>query len=384
MAASFSVLHLNAARTWRGGEQQTLYLAQGLARSGVRQAVFGREGSDLMERCAKAGIEFVAAKIGSELDVLAARRIARLARERGFSILHAHTAHAHTLGLLARMFAPELRLVVTRRVDFPIRGLSGLKYKTRLVDRFAAISRNVRDVMLKDGIDERRITLIYSGTDTSRFRKLPDAGRLRREFQLLKNELVVGCVGALVDHKDQRTLIRAFASLPPAGRSGGRNGRKPVPPAALILVGDGDRRSEYKELARQLLHTEPGERSRGRRIIFAGFRTDVPALLALFDIYAMSSKEEGLGTSVLDAMAAGLPVVTTDGGGLAEMVDEGRGGFVSPAENPAALSDSLLKMILDPRFRKSAGAYNRRRVNDFSVERMVQSYMELYTELVSE
>ncbi len=378
MAGSFSVLHLNAARTWRGGEQQTLYLAQGLARAGVPQAVFGREGSDLMERCAKAGIDFIASKIGSELDVFSGRRIARLARERGYTILHAHTAHTHTLGLLAKLFAPELKLVVTRRVDFPIRGFSALKYKTRLVDRFAAISKNVREIMRKDGINEKRISLIYSGTDTSRFKKLPDPRSLRREFEAEKSELIIGCVGALVDHKDQRTLIRAFASLPGAGT---KIDRKIMPPVTLILAGDGDRRHEYEDLARSELHTEPGERSGGRRIVFAGFRTEIPALLALFDIYAMSSKEEGLGTSVLDAMAAGLPVVTTDGGGLGEMIDQGRGGLVCEAEQPRALSKNLLKMILDSKLRRSAGAYNKRRVNDFSVARMVESYLDLYAEL---
>jgi glycosyltransferase involved in cell wall biosynthesis len=381
LADNFSVLHLNAARTWRGGEQQTLYLAQGLAGAGIRQAVFGREGSDLMERCVRAGIEFAASRIGSELDISSARRIAGLARQRGYSILHAHTAHAHTLGLLAKLFAPELKLVVTRRVDFPIRGFSRLKYKTRLVDRFAAISQNVKKIMLQDGIPEEKISLIYSGTDTSRFKKLPDARPLLREFQAGKNEIITGTLGALVDHKDQRTLIRAFAALPPAGT---KIQRQTMPAATLILAGDGDRREEYEEIARRELHTEPGERAGGRRIIFAGFRTDVPSLLALFDIYAMSSKEEGLGTSVLDAMAAGLPVVTTDGGGLGEMIDQGRGGLVSSPEDPRALSENLLKMILDSKLRQRAGAYNKRRVNDFSVKRMVEGYLELYSEIAAQ
>lgn len=379
MADSFSVLHLNAARTWRGGEQQTLYLAQGLAKRGIRQAVFGREGSDLLERCSKSGIDFVASKIGSELDVFAGRRIARTARDQGFGILHAHTAHAHTLGLLAKLFAPELKLVVTRRVDFPIRGLSGLKYRTSKVDRFAAISKNVLKIMTADGISPERISLIYSGTDTSRFRKLPDARPLLREFEIKKGEIVVGCVGALVDHKDQRTLIRAMSLLPQAGS---RTRTKIMPPVTLLLAGDGELRQEYEEIARSVLGVPPGERAGGRRIIFAGFRSDVPALLALFDIYAMSSKEEGLGTSVLDAMASGLPVVTTDGGGLGEMVDQGRGGLVSPAENPGALSENLRKVIQDAAFRKRASAYNRRRVNDFSVERMVESYVRLYGDLI--
>lgn len=379
--AEISVLHINAARTWRGGEQQTLYLAEGLKRRGAAQAVFGREGSDLMERCEKAGIEFIADRIGSEADIGAGRRIARLARERDFKVLHAHTAHAHSLGLIAKLFAPERKLLVTRRVDFHVRGLSRLKYTTRLVDRFAAISHNVQKIMLQDGIPENRIRLIFSGVDTARFKKLPPAAPLAREFGVRRAELTIGSTGALVDHKDQRTLIRAFASLPPAGT---RIGKAKMPEVTLFLVGEGDRRTEYEELARSLLSVQPGERRDGRRIIFTGFRNDIPALLALFDIYAMSSKEEGLGTSVLDAMAAGLPVVTTSGGGLGEMVDHGRGGLVCPAGDAEGLSRNLMHTIENARFRSQAGAYNKRRVQDFSVDRMVEGYMQLYRELCLE
>ena len=371
-----SVLHLNAARTWRGGEQQTLYLAEGLAKAGIRQAIIGRPGSELSSRASDKGIEFIPLAMGSEADFLSAFRIATIAREGSYRILHAHTAHAHSLAILARLFFRDLRVVVTRRVDFHIRGLSGLKYRTSLVDRFCAISANVRDIMLHDGVPEDRIRLAYSGIDLKRFKKLPSSADLRKEFRIGR-ELVVGCVGALVDHKDQRTLIRAFGSLPEAGE---KIGRGIMPRAVLVLVGDGNLKEEYEQIARDLFGV--GLKARGHRIIFAGFRADIPALLSLFDIFAMSSKEEGLGTSVLDAMAAGLPLAVTDGGGLREMADPGKGALVSPARDPERLAENLTALLTQKALRDRFSAHNRRRVKDFSVEEMVKANLAVYRELV--
>ncbi|MCE9598171.1 MAG: glycosyltransferase family 4 protein [Spirochaetia bacterium] len=375
-----SVLHLNAARTWRGGEQQTLYLAQGLARLGIHQAIVGRPGSALEDRATRAGIEFIAIAVGSELDVISAKQIARLAQERGFKILHAHTAHMHSIGLLARMMNPNVSLVVTRRVDFHVRGLSILKYKNRWVDRFIAISNNVRNILIEDGVPESKISLAFSGIDLSRYRK-PDGGSaIRREFNLGR-KLVIGNVGALVDHKDQRTLIRAYGLLPDTGKSiklGKKSFR--MPETVLMLVGDGDREAEYKTLAASI----PGiaDPKSGKRIIFTGFRSDVMSFFATFDILGMSSKEEGLGTSVLEAMASGLPVAATDGGGLPEMIDSKRGGFVTPVGNFEALAESLKMLVLDGAMRRRFAAYNKKRVKDFSVERTVKDTLKVYREIL--
>lgn len=405
-----SVLHLNAARTWRGGEQQTLYLAQGLARSGIKQAIVGRPGSALEERAKQAGVEFIPMRIGSELDLLSAGRIRDLARSRGFRILHAHTAHMHSIGLLARMRAGDLRLVVSRRVDFHVRGLSILKYKNGWVDRFIAISNNVRNILIQDGVPPEKISLAFSGIDLSRYKKLTGGPAIRREFQLGKT-LVIGNVGALVDHKDQRTLIRAYGLLPlPGTRIKYGNKTVRMPETALMLVGDGDRAEEYSSLAASLpdvsvmigpetglasavtavgeKHQESprvakGKSASGKRIIFTGFRADVLSFFAAFDMLGMSSKEEGLGTSVLEAMACGLPVAATDGGGLPEMIDSNYGGFVTPAQDAEALAGSLQTLVLDAAMRRRFSAYNKKRVKDFSVEETVKGTLKVYREVLA-
>ncbi|MBL8020210.1 MAG: glycosyltransferase [Leptospirales bacterium] len=403
-----SVLHLNAARSWRGGEQQTLYLAQGLVRFGVKQAIVGRPGSALEERAKQAGIEFIPMRIGSELDLISAGRVRDLARSRGFRILHAHTAHMHSIGLLARMRARDLRLVVSRRVDFHVRGLSILKYKNGWVDQFIAISNNVRNILIQDGVPAEKISLAFSGIDLSRYKKLTGGPAIRREFQLGKR-LLIGNVGALVDHKDQRTLIRAYGLLPAPGtriKYGSKTVR--MPETVLMLVGDGDRAEEYSKLAASLpdvsvtIRPETGlaipsvegvnpespggakkKSESGKRIIFTGFRADVLSFFAAFDILGMSSKEEGLGTSVLEAMACGLPVAATDGGGLPEMIDSNRGGFVTPAQDAQALARSLETLAIDAAMRRRFSAYNKKRVKDFSVEETVKGTLKVYREVLS-
>lgn len=368
--ADISVLHLNTARTWRGGEQQVLYLARYLKGEGIRQIVAGRRNSEMQKRCQAEGIPFVGLGMASELDLFSVFALIRLVRREGIRILHAHTARAHSLGLLAmklgRLEKQGVRFVVSRRVDFPVRPgrLSRLKYESPLVHRYIAISENVRRILVEDGIAEDRIRVAYSGVDTKRLRQLPDASGLRKEFQLQEGIVIFGNVAALVDHKDQRTLLQAVALLQ----------KQDVPPFMLFIVGQGELEKELTALRDRLGLQD--------RVIFTGFRNDVPAFLSLFDLFVMSSKEEGLGTIVLDAMSAGLPVITTDGGGLPEMIVDGKGGLVCPAGDAAALAASLEKALRSPGLWKEWGAFNQERVRGFDYCQTGRRNLEIYSEVL--
>jgi glycosyltransferase involved in cell wall biosynthesis len=368
-----AVLHLTTARSWRGGEQQVLYLAMALAEQGIEQSIIAPPGSELSRRAREAGLTVIELRILGELDFLAVWRIRSIARKRGFSIIHAHTARAHSIGLLVRKDQADLKLIVSRRVDFPARPnlLSRLKYQSPFVDRYIAISENVRRILMEDGIDGDRISVAYSGIDTDRFQKLPTADDLEEEFQC-KGHLVLGNVAALVDHKDQRTLLEAAGILEElTSRSEGPEKRW-----KLLIVGDGKLRSFLMALTREL-HLE-------HRVVFTGFRNDVPALLGLFDVFVMSSKEEGLGTSVLDAMAAGLPVVATAGGGIPEMVDHKKGGLLSPVQGPRMLAENIFQLLSRPAMRKRYGSYNRRRVKAFDYRKTAAQNIQVYESVLKD
>jgi len=119
-------------------------------------------------------------------------------------------------------------------------------------------------------------------------------------------------------------------------------------------------------------------------IVFTGFQSQITPYLKLFDIFVMSSKEEGLGTSVLDAMSVSLPVVGTHAGGIPEMIDPNRGGLLVEACNPGAMKDAMLAMMKDSNLRKSFGSYNRKKVFDFSYEATADHTINIYKELLVE
>ncbi|MBW7857550.1 MAG: glycosyltransferase [Leptonema sp. (in: Bacteria)] len=368
-----SVVHINTASTWRGGEQQVLYLAQFLqSQTNVRQIVAGRKTSAMQDRCEKAGIRFVGFGMRSEVDLLTVWQLIRLIKKEKINILHAHTAKAHSLGILAMKFGSLSKLgvkfIVSRRVDFNVAKsyFSRIKYHSPLIHRYIAISENVRRIMVQNGIDNSRISIAYSGIDTLKFESLPDSNQLRQEFNLHPNTVILGNIAALVDHKDQRTLLKAAAILknqwqknPPQGQTDWK----------LFIVGEGELRSELLSLHHSLQLED--------WVIFTGFRTDISTFLSLFDIFVMSSKEEGLGTSVIDAMAAGLPVVTTDGGGLTELIVDQKGGLVSKAGNSELLALNLKSAILSPHQWKTWSSFNRKQSLNFDYHQTGQRNLEI-------
>jgi glycosyltransferase involved in cell wall biosynthesis len=171
---------------------------------------------------------------------------------------------------------------------------------------------------------------------------------------------VVGNVAALTDHKDHATLIEAAARV-----------RARVPEARFVIVGDGPLRPRLEALCR--------ERGVADRCIFAGFRQDLDRLFPAFTVFCLSSHMEGLGTSLLDAMAFSRPVVATAAGGIPEAVEDGVTGRVVPVRDPAALADALALVLTDADKARAMGAAGRRRFEErFTAERMVDETLAAY------
>ncbi len=231
------------------------------------------------------------------------------------------------------------------------------------MDRYIAISENVKRILIQDGIAPEKIAIAYSGIDLEPFEHLPDPAYLRAEFRIVPGEILAGNVAALVEHKDQRTLLDAFAEF-------SRSRPQGAAPVRLFILGEGKLRAELEERARQAGIQD--------RVVFTGFRGDVAAFLALFDLFVMSSKEEGLGTAVLDAMAAGLPVLATRGGGIPEMVDAERGGLLVPVGDAPALARGFTDLVDHADRRAAFGAYNRGRVRDFGRTATFRATVDVY------
>lgn len=366
MAEPLTLFHMNTERTWRGGEGQTLALAQGLARRGHRSVVVAQRGGELAKRAAQAGVPTHEVAMRGEWDLAAVRRLAQLFRAERPAIVHMHTSHAHTLGVVASKWSGVGKRVVSRRVDFSIHrhalSLSGLKYRFG-VDRYVAISRAVRDQLVKDGVAAERIAIVNSGVDPARFRG-GDGAKARADLGVPAGAPLVGTIAHFGWHKSLETLIAAAAGV-----------LAQAPDAWIAIVGDGDLRTA--------LEAERARSPVAARIVMPGFRTNVADFLAAFDLFVMPSVMEGLCTSILDAFAVGVPVVATRAGGIPELVEDGATGRLVAPRDPAALAAAIVAALRDPvgNARLVAGA-RALLGSRFTHDAMVDGTLAVYRELL--
>ncbi len=347
------IIHLASGREWRGGQNQVVLLTRALAEttSDFQQVVVTGRGTLLAQRLKAAGVPVreVGWRIGLSFGALAG---ALAEARRGPALFHAHDAHSLTLaGFAARVTRSPF--VVTRRVDFPLRR-PGLWASA---DRVIAISEAVRRVLVGDGIPSSRIVTVHSGIDVERVRNTT-AGAIRTELGVPDGARLAVSVGALVDHKDHATLIAAAAAL-----------RSRQPELHWVIAGEGELRSR--------LEGQIGRLGLQDRVHLPGHVAEPLRLIATADVFVMSSKEEGLGTSVLDAMALGVPIAATSGGGIPEMLSGGAGLLSEPGNAPA-LAASVDRLLREGPLRESVRRAATEKVAEFSAEAMANGVLSVY------
>jgi len=360
-------LHINTERTWRGGEQQTLYLLRSLKERRIKSHLACQPGSPMEKKALEAGVEVFPIAMRGEVDLPASLRIRKLITRHGYDIVHSHTSHAHTLAFFASLGCGTCRLV-TRRVDFSIfrnrfLPINGIKYRF-MADYYIAISHQIKQVMVKDGIAADRIFVVHSGIDPQRFARAA-GDHLTEEFKLRPDERVVINVAHLAGHKGQKYLVGAIPHVLAA-----------IPNVRFFIIGKGELMSELQALSVSL--------GIGHALTFTGFRNDVGAFYKIADLFVMSSVQEGLGTAILDALALGIPVVAANSGGIPEIIRDGQTGRLVEAANPQALAKGIIEMLTNV---EQAGAMARRGQADvkakFSIDAMVESNLAVYNRLLT-
>lgn len=351
------VVHVASGREWRGGQRQVWLLARELARLGdVEQVVVTGGGSELAARLARDGVPVRAVPWRAGLDPRVLPGIvAELRRSPG--LVHAHDAHAVTLGGLGAGLTGR-PLVATRRVDFPLRRRGFWGRAARIV----AISHAVADVLVADGIPRERISVVHSGIDLAELRRTTRLG-IRDRLGLPPEAVVAANVAALVPHKDHATLLRAAAAL--AAR---------LPALHWVVAGEGAERAPLERLRAEL--------GLGQRVHLIGHLEEPARLVADADCFVMSSREEGLGTSVLDAMALGTPVASTTAGGLSEMLQDGA-GLLAPPNDPHALADAVARLLTEPGLALEVVGRATVAVERFTARRMAEAVRSVYRSCVS-
>lgn len=215
--------------------------------------------------------------------------------------------------------------------------------------------------MIAQGVPERKIHVVYSGIDMKRF-SIPSPqsiARLRDEFGIQPELPLIGNVAALTGHKDHRCLIESMALLK------GRGVRY-----KLIILGEGEERTHIEEQIKKYNLEDS--------VILAGFRSDVGDFYSLFDIFVLSSRDEGLGTAILDALAIGIPVIATDAGGIPEILENEQYGLTVAKRNPELLAAAIEGLIKNSALRDMYKNKGPERARFFSAEDMVAKTYRLY------
>jgi glycosyltransferase involved in cell wall biosynthesis len=365
-------LHVDTARTWRGGQNQVLLTVNGLRSIGQRATLVAHPDGELRRRAAE-GLDLIPIAPRTEMDLSAAWKFSRILRRLRPDVIHAHDPHGVALAALAlsigagaanrstgsRQGASMPALVAARRVDFHLKGNSFSRWKYRQVDCFIAASDAIRQMLVADGVPADRTVTVHEGIDVEHVVAAP-AVNVHEAFWLPHGSPVVGNVAALVPHKGQRYLIDAAHLVV-----------QQVPDARFIILGEGELREHLEKQVREH-HLE-------KHVLLPGFRTDVLGCLKGFDLFAMSSITEGLGTSLLDAMACARPIVATRAGGIPEIVEDGVNGLLVPARDHQALAEAIVRALKNPELRQRMGDAGFARVNErFTVERMVSETAGVY------
>jgi L-malate glycosyltransferase len=354
-------LHIDTARTWRGGQNQVLVTVLGLRAVNQRAMLVAHPRGELRQR-AEEGLEFLPLAPMTEMDLSAAWRLSRAVHQLRPDIIHAHDPHGVAMAALALSMSTLERkppLVASRRVDFHLRGSALSRWKYRQVDCFICASDAIRSMLLGDGVEPARAVTVHEGIDLGHVAAAP-AAPLHEELWLPHGAPIVGNVAALVPHKGQKYLVDAAAIVV-----------QHVPDARFVVAGEGELRATLEHQVKHL--------GLEKHVILAGFRPDILSVHKAFDIFVMSSLTEGLGTSVLDAMACGRAVVGTRAGGIPEVIEDGVTGILVPPRDPQAMADAIVSLLKDEALRLRMGRAGLSLANArFSAERMVQDTIRVY------
>jgi len=354
-------LLVDLEREWRGGQNQFLLLLKGLYERGHAAELLTAKGSSLGHRASKAGI-CVHYTSRDGLRLPAAMKMRQLMSDGRFDVVHVNESHALTTAWLSRAHR-QVPLLISRRVGYPLGSNYFSRARFNAATRIIANSNWVAEQAIASGAPRDKILVIYEGVEIPP----PTTPVMRRDARahcnVQENQQLLGCVGVLLRDKGQEWVIRALALL-----------RDEFPDCRLLLAGDGPYRPQLEALVQEL-NLQPA-------VIFAGFVRDIESVYQALDVFVFPALFEGLGTSLLGAMAHGVPSVTYFGCALGEIVQSGINGLQVQSQNTEVLAAALRDILGNPGLAARMSAAGRDRIEAvFSAEKMVEATIRVYREV---
>ncbi|MGB5833869.1 MAG: glycosyltransferase [Thiohalocapsa sp.] len=356
------ILHVEGGANLYGGAQQVLYLLEGLAGRRVENLLACRKGCELASKAAPFA-QVHGLPMGGDLDFAMIRRLRRLIRRTRPDLVHLHSRiGADVMGGIAARLA-DVPVIHTRRVDNPEpRWLVATKY--RLHDRVIAISEAIGRVLLSEGLPANKLRVVRSAVVADAYGRPCQRERVLRGLGLAGDVLLVGVVAQLIERKGHGFLLDAMPAL-----------IDDHPNLRLVFFGKGP-------LAGVLQERVDAE-GLANNVRLAGFRDDLTNILPCLDLLVHPATMEGLGVSLLQASAAGIPIIASRAGGIPEAVQDGVTGVLVPPADVPALTCAIGRLLGDAELRRCLGDAGKDLIHaEFSRRAMVQGNLAVYRELV--
>jgi glycosyltransferase involved in cell wall biosynthesis len=358
-----TILHTESSLGWGGQEKRILRELLGLSRESFRPLLACQPESRIGERAAARGLQVDYIKMRANIDPLAVFQFIRMFHRYKIDIVHTHSSGDSWMAATAAKISPRHPSVVRTR-HLSVSFNSRLIY-SYMADRVVTVGSSTRRYMIEEkGIPEGKVLTIPTGVDLTQFNPRESREDLRGELGIPARTPVYGTVAVFRRLKGHRYLLEA---VPEITRS--------VPGAKLLLIGEGPQENNLQKII--------AEKGIKESVIMPGFREDIARVLNTLDVFVFPSLEEALGTAILEAMSMEKPVVATRVGGIPEVVQEGRTGYLIDPEDPRAIAQRVIRLLKDGEMRRQMGAEGRKLVETHYDNRvMVRQLEKLYHELM--
>jgi glycosyltransferase involved in cell wall biosynthesis len=356
------VLHVEMGRYLYGGARQVAYLLDGLAKYPGEHILVCAEGAEIAEAIENPAVRIYPLAMRGDLDPGFMSRLRRVIRAERPDLLHAHSRRGELLTALAGRLE-NLPMIYSRRVDNPPRWLDR-HLKFPLFGKIIAISEGIRGALLQVGVSGEQVTCVPSAVDTERYRPECEGEWFLREFSLESKQPVLAVIAQLIERKGHAVLFDAL----PAVLSRHAD-------LQVMVFGQGPLESRLRQAVRQ--------RGLERCVRFEGFRADLDRIIPCLDLIVHPAFMEGLGVSLLEAAACGMPIIASRVGGIPEAVRHGLNGYLVEPGDSKAIAGAINDLLDCPEKRREFGRAGRKIVLErFSIQRMVEGNYRVYQSLL--
>ncbi|RUA38436.1 MAG: hypothetical protein DSY77_00245 [Bacteroidetes bacterium] len=357
-----NILHLSSESSWRGGEQQIKYLIEELEAMGIKPIVACKPESAFESVCIEKDWEHYPLEMNNSMDIKSAFRLKKLCKQLSIDIVHAHSSHSHGTIYLSYLLGNKTNVILTRRVDFELKDnlISKHKYSFPKIKKIVCVSQAVKTIVLETLHKPELCTTIYDSIDHKKFSLYIGNDYLRKEYKIANDITLIGNTSAIAPHKDYFTFVNTAHYYI-------KNFDQKV---KFFIIGKGELESEVKNHIKNLGIED--------YFILTGFVKNIEEVLPSLDVFLMSSKTEGLGTSVIDAFASKVPVVATRAGGIPELVKDQETGLLAKVGDFQSLANKLFQLKNEHQMREKIIHTAYEYALEFNTKRMAEEYLKLY------